>query len=164
MIVKKNTFVQFNGFNELLYPNEENQFIKRVKKSEGKVYYHPEIKVFRSQRPDIKSYIKQMYTYGLGRGEQIKLEKKIESSFLIPLLFSLWVMVGVIPTLFFSIFDMLQTSISNIFIDSFILLNQSLMAVYNFLLLISWLNALSFSKHFSILFPFLSFICHFFMG
>ncbi len=70
MAIRKDVFIKLNGFNTRLYPNEENELMNRIKKRKGKIYYHPDIIIYRSPRNNIFSFIKQIFTYGRGRGEQ----------------------------------------------------------------------------------------------
>lgn len=68
--MRKKTFIGLNGFNTALYPNEENELMNRIKRGKGKIYYHPGLAVNRSPRKNIFGLIKQILTYGRGRGEQ----------------------------------------------------------------------------------------------
>lgn len=70
MLVKKELFNEIGMFNEELYPNEENDLMERAVKAGYKMFYHPEIAVERSPRPNIKSFIKMLLNYGRGRFEQ----------------------------------------------------------------------------------------------
>lgn len=71
MAVKKDIFKKFKGFNTSLYPNEENELINRIKEKKYKVYYIPDLIVFRSQRDKVRKFVRQIFTYGRGRGEQV---------------------------------------------------------------------------------------------
>lgn len=70
MAIRKDIFIKLNGFNTNLYPNEENELINRVQKRKKDIYYHPGIAICRSQRKNFFKLIKQIFTYGRGRGEQ----------------------------------------------------------------------------------------------
>ena len=84
LIVKAAEFKEHGSFNEKLYPNEENEFIFRLKSSGHRILYSPAFTVKRSQRESLGAFVKQMLTYGRGRGEQTKASPK---SFSLPLLF-----------------------------------------------------------------------------
>ncbi len=71
MAIRKNIFLKHKGFNPILYPNEENELINRIKKTNKKIFYHPDIIIFRSHRKTLFRFIKQIFTYGRGRGEQV---------------------------------------------------------------------------------------------
>ncbi len=70
MAIRKDIFAKLNGFNANLYPNEENELMNRIQKRNKDIYYHPGIPIYRSQRKNISKLIKQIFTYGRGRGEQ----------------------------------------------------------------------------------------------
>ena len=67
---RKSVFLGGGGFNENLYPNEENELMNRLC-SEGKTFlYVPDAWLYRSQRPNFRAYLKQVFTYGRGRMDQ----------------------------------------------------------------------------------------------
>ena len=66
MAIKKETFEYLGGFNENLYPNEENEFLKRLSKL-GQVIYSPGQIVYRGHRENPVQLIEQMIGYGIGR-------------------------------------------------------------------------------------------------
>jgi len=67
---RKEAFTAAGGFNENLYPNEENELMNRLH-AEGHVFlYVPDAYVHRSQRPGCKAYLRQVFTYGRGRMDQ----------------------------------------------------------------------------------------------
>jgi Glycosyl transferase family group 2 len=67
---RKSVFLGAGGFNENLYPNEENELLNKLT-SEGKIFlYVPDVWLYRSQRPNFRAYLKQMFTYGRGRMDQ----------------------------------------------------------------------------------------------
>jgi len=70
MLVRRNVFEELGGFNEKIYPNEENEFLDRVKAAGYRMIYSPDIFIYRSKRKDIKLFMKQCFTYGRGRAEQ----------------------------------------------------------------------------------------------
>ena len=67
---RKSVFLGCGGFNENLYPNEENELLNKLI-SEGKIFlYVPDAWLYRSQRPTLRAYLKQVFTYGRGRMDQ----------------------------------------------------------------------------------------------
>jgi GT2 family glycosyltransferase len=70
MFVRKDIFIEYGGFDEKLYPNEENEFLNRVKGAGKKIIYDPEIYVYRPKRKNFREFIKQCFNYGRGRAEQ----------------------------------------------------------------------------------------------
>ncbi len=67
---RKSAFLNAGGFNENLYPNEENELLNRLV-SEGRIFlYVPDAWLYRSQRPSFRAYLRQVFTYGRGRMDQ----------------------------------------------------------------------------------------------
>ncbi len=71
MFVRKEIMEKFGGFNENLYPNEENEFLNKVQSKGYKIIYDPDIYVSRSHRDTIGDFFMQCFTYGRGRAEQV---------------------------------------------------------------------------------------------
>jgi succinoglycan biosynthesis protein ExoA len=71
MMFKKESFLRMKGLDVNLYPNEENELLKRMRKSGHAFYYVPEMIVYRTRRKSILSFIKQIFQYGLGRAKHI---------------------------------------------------------------------------------------------
>lgn len=64
---RREVFLGAGGFNENLYPNEENELMNKLQE-EGHVFlYVPDAFIYRSQRETFKAYLKQVFTYGRGR-------------------------------------------------------------------------------------------------
>jgi len=70
MVMKKDLFLAFGGLNEKLYPNEENELMEKVKHSGYKIVYDPDGYIIRMPRKTLKAFVKQIFNYGRGRGEQ----------------------------------------------------------------------------------------------
>ncbi len=73
MAIRKNVFRRLKGFNPNLYPNEENELMNRLQKINQKLYYTPDLIVYRDHRNNVLKFIKQIFTYGRGRGEQVSI-------------------------------------------------------------------------------------------
>lgn len=87
MAVKKEVFDEIGYFNEDLYPNEENEFLKRVSKKFIKIY-NPKIKVYRFHRKTADGFFRQMISYGNGRTRNFLFNKKmIDLIYYVPLVF-----------------------------------------------------------------------------
>jgi GT2 family glycosyltransferase len=86
MAIRKSIFLETGGFNERLYPNEENELINRISKMGYKFIYSPEIKIYRDRRRNVFKFIKQFYSYGNGRLNQMNVEGVFKNiQFLLPL-------------------------------------------------------------------------------
>lgn len=67
---RRGLFLEMGGFDERLYPNEENELMSRIKEKGLKLIHDPELAVHRSQRKSMKAFIRQLFGYGRGRAEQ----------------------------------------------------------------------------------------------
>ncbi len=92
LMVKTSDFRELGGFNEALYPNEENEFLNRASAAGKTIIYHPQAVVYRSRRRNLLDFIGQLANYGRGRMEQCFIEgfKLSNSAFLLPLAFLLY--------------------------------------------------------------------------
>lgn len=73
LVARRDTLLELGGFNEALYPNEENALMDEVQKRGGKLMYDPELIVQRHPRATLKAFAKMLLTYGRGRAEQFRL-------------------------------------------------------------------------------------------
>lgn len=88
MAFRKDIFVKAGMFNEKLYPNEENELLHRIKSMGYEIWYDPELVVFRKHRDNIFKFIKQIFTYGRGRADQICVD--IKQITLFPIISLMW--------------------------------------------------------------------------
>lgn len=72
--IRRESFLRENGFNESMYPNEENEFINRLVEKGYKFIYDPDAFVDRSRRNRFWEFVKQLSHYGGGRADQIMVE------------------------------------------------------------------------------------------
>ncbi len=72
--VRRELFLQEGGFDESMYPNEENEFINRVMEKGSRFLYDPAAYIYRSRRHQFLDFMKQLSHYGRGRADQILLE------------------------------------------------------------------------------------------
>jgi cellulose synthase/poly-beta-1,6-N-acetylglucosamine synthase-like glycosyltransferase len=84
---RKDVFLAAGGLDERLYPNEENELIDRLLAGGHRLLHDPDMFVTRSQRPNLRAFIRQMTTYGRGRAEQTMLSRSIDGKALVPALF-----------------------------------------------------------------------------
>lgn len=71
-MARRADLIELGGFNEALYPNEENALMDEIQKRGGKLMYDPDFFVFRRPRRTLKSFFKMLRTYGRGRAEQVR--------------------------------------------------------------------------------------------
>lgn len=87
---RKDLFLGHGGLDERLYPNEENELMDRLVKEGWTLVHDPELAVFRSQRPTVKAFVRQMFTYGRGRGEQTLLSGVVKPVAFAPSIFFIY--------------------------------------------------------------------------
>jgi cellulose synthase/poly-beta-1,6-N-acetylglucosamine synthase-like glycosyltransferase len=90
-LARRQTMLDLGGFNEALYPNEENALMDELQKRGGKLVYDPQLVVHRRPRSSLKSFTRMLMTYGRGRAEQFRLHPTPGSALnFIPPLFCLY--------------------------------------------------------------------------
>jgi hypothetical protein len=72
LVSRRDVLLEAGGFDESLYPNEENALMDAVLKR-GKLLYDPGMIVHRHPRSNFKSFAKMLFSYGRGRAEQFRL-------------------------------------------------------------------------------------------
>lgn len=72
LAVRRDAYEALGGFREDLYPNEENEFLNRLRDSGRKAVYVPWAQVIRPRRPGLPQFARQAYRYGRGRMLQIR--------------------------------------------------------------------------------------------
>lgn len=90
---RRELFLQYGGFDERLYPNEENELMERVRGGGGVLIHDPDLAVQRSQRPTLKAFCRQLFGYGRGRGEQTVVSGIIKPITFVPSLFVLYLLL-----------------------------------------------------------------------
>lgn len=90
LVIRKEVFVSLGGFDERLYPNEENELLDRALASGLKLVHIPNMAVKRSQRKTIGLFARQMFSYGKGRARQTLISGVISPVSFAPLFFVLY--------------------------------------------------------------------------
>ena len=90
---RKDIFLDYGGFEDRLYPNEENELMERIMRGGGLLIHDPDLAVNRSQRPTLKAFCRQLFSYGRGRGEQTILSGAIKPITCVPSLFLLYLLL-----------------------------------------------------------------------
>lgn len=96
LAVRRSVFMDLGGFNECLYPNEENEFMERVTSAGHKMLHVPSMTVFRCQRQTLNAFIRQMFSYGRGRGQQSLITSSYSVTSFIPLFFIAYLVLSLI--------------------------------------------------------------------
>lgn len=87
LAIRRPLFLQCGGLDERLYPNEENELLERIRLMGYTLMHDPNLIVWRSQRRTLPAFVRQMITYGRGRGEQTRMTGRIAPLLLAPPLF-----------------------------------------------------------------------------
>jgi GT2 family glycosyltransferase len=93
LLARREAMLELGGFNEALYPNEENALMDELQKRGGKLIYDPQLLVHRRPRSSIRSFARMLMTYGRGRAEQFRLHPTPGSALnFVPPLFCLYLL------------------------------------------------------------------------
>jgi succinoglycan biosynthesis protein ExoA len=97
LVARRSTMLELGGFNEKLYPNEENALMDDIQKRGGRLLYDPEFFVHRHPRPTLEAFVKMLMTYGRGRAEQFRLNPTLGSALnFVPPLFCVYLLALII--------------------------------------------------------------------
>lgn len=80
LIARRNDLLELGGFDEKLYPNEENALMDELQNRGGKLLYNAQMLVHRRPRPTLKAFAKMLITYGRGRAEQFRVNPTFGSA------------------------------------------------------------------------------------
>jgi len=72
LVARRETLLEHGGFNEALYPNEENALMDGIQHAGGKLLYDPELLVYRRPRRTLVAFARMLRIYGRGRAEQFR--------------------------------------------------------------------------------------------
>lgn len=120
LLSRKEPFQRLGGFDENLYPNEENALMDAFQKDGGVLLYDPDLRVQRRPRSSLRAFAKMVFTYGRGRAEQFRLHPTLGSlANCVPPAFCLYLVLipwlgalGKVPLGFYILALVVQTLIS----------------------------------------------------
>ncbi len=93
LVTPKGVWMELEGFDERLYPNEENEWMDRAEQKGIRLIHDPSLFVRRSQRDSYAALFRTFFRYGKGRGEQMMVSGQISWLHLIPaLMFPLFIL------------------------------------------------------------------------
>lgn len=90
MAVRRYVFLAAGGFDERLYPNEENELLDRIVSLGHKLVHVPTMGVMRSQRASLAAFVRQMFSYGRGRAQQTLIARPRSFMSFMPLIFLIY--------------------------------------------------------------------------
>lgn len=95
LMARRADLLELGGFDESLYPNEENALMDDLQKRGATLLYDPEFVVHRRPRPTLRAFCRMLFTYGRGRAEQFRLHPTPGSALnFVPPLFCLYLTVA----------------------------------------------------------------------
>ncbi len=97
LVARRDAMLELGGFNEALYPNEENALMDSLEKRGGKLIYDPGLVVHRRPRHNLKAFSRMLMTYGRGRAEQLRVNPTLGSALnFVPPLFCFYLVALVV--------------------------------------------------------------------
>lgn len=97
LMARRADVLELGGFDESLYPNEENALMDELQRRGAKLIYDPDFVVERRPRPTLRAFCKMLFTYGRGRAEQFRLHPTPGSALnFIPPLFCVYLVASVV--------------------------------------------------------------------
>lgn len=78
-LARRDTLLELGGFDEKLYPNEENALMDEIQRRGGRLLYDPDVFVHRRPRRTLRSFCRMLRTYGRGRAEQVRVKPTLGS-------------------------------------------------------------------------------------
>lgn len=73
LLARRDALRELGGFDESLFPNEENALMDELQRRGGQLLYDPQFIVHRRPRPTLKAFARMLFNYGRGRAEQFRL-------------------------------------------------------------------------------------------
>ena len=96
LAVRRSEFLELGGFNEALYPNEENALMDGLQQKNRRLVYDPQFVAHRRPRRTLIAFFKMLKNYGRGRAEQFRLHPTPGSALnFVPPLFCLYLVLVV---------------------------------------------------------------------
>ena len=77
---RRDALLAAGGFDEALYPNEENALMDELQRRGGKLVYDPAFIVHRRPRRTLGAFCRMLMNYGRGRAEQFRLHPTLGSA------------------------------------------------------------------------------------
>lgn len=100
LMARREALLALGGFDESLYPNEENALMDELQKRGAELIYDPEFTVHRRPRATLGAFCRMLMNYGRGRAEQFRTHPTPGSALnFIPPLFCVY-LASVVPIFF----------------------------------------------------------------
>ncbi len=95
--IQRDVFLSSGGFNEHLFPNEENELIDRLRAGGITFGYTPSLATQRPVEPTLQAHWKKMFGYGQGRAKQLKLNFSVRNLEHLTVMFLPWLTLALFP-------------------------------------------------------------------
>ena len=97
LAARRDAVLALGGFDEALYPNDENALMDALQTRGARLLYDPEFLVHRRPRPTLAAFWRMLMTYGRGRAEQFRLHPTMGSALnFAPPLFCLYLLAAAV--------------------------------------------------------------------
>jgi cellulose synthase/poly-beta-1,6-N-acetylglucosamine synthase-like glycosyltransferase len=94
LLARRASLLAAGGFDEKLYPGEENVLMDELQKRGGRLIYDPDLIVYRRPRSTLKAFCKMLFHYGRSRSELFRLHPTMNSALnFAPPLFCLYLLL-----------------------------------------------------------------------
>jgi len=94
LAARRQPVLELGGFDEKLYPNEENALMDQLQQRGGRLVYDPEFVVHRRPRRTLGAFARMLRTYGRGRAEQFRVNPTLGSALnFVPPVFCLYLLL-----------------------------------------------------------------------
>lgn len=97
LMVRRHDFIDSKGFRTGLYPNEENEWLDRMRGAGRRARYQPDAAVRRPRHRNLPAFARQAFRYGRGRTRQMMFSRRLNPVHLTPALFLAY--LGMMPFL-----------------------------------------------------------------
>ena len=93
LAMQREVFRKVGGFDERLWPNEENELFDRLQKHGYRLIYDPDVIVYRSHRATLGAFVRSLFGYGRGRMGQTLIRPSLTCLIrMIPAAFALYLL------------------------------------------------------------------------
>ena len=129
LLARRAAMLELGGFDEALYPNEENALMDALQARGGKLIYDPDLIAHRRPRSTLRAFCKMLMTYGRGRAEQFRLHPTLGSAMnFVPPLLVLYLALFVFGALFAGSTTAVAIMAAPIFAYALVLVLQTLVS------------------------------------
>lgn len=105
LLVKKTILKRVGGFDGKYLTGEDSKLCFQIQRLGQKILYARDVQVYHHQRPWLLPYLKQIWIWGLNKGNLIsRVESNVKLEYFIPSFFIIFVIVGIILSFYLKTF------------------------------------------------------------